>query len=67
MQSWFSTLPKTLFLAILATGLLSIPATNAVDATSQSSCIVCHTDEDALTRTLSTVKPEKSAHTSGVG
>jgi len=67
MQRWRSALPKTLFLAILAVSLVSSAGTNAVDATSRSSCVICHTDETALTRTLSTVKPKKSAHTSGVG
>lgn len=67
MQRWRRILPKTLFLAILAACLLPGAGTNAVEATSQSSCISCHTDETALTRNLSTVKPKKSAHTSGVG
>ena len=58
---------KTLFLAMLVTALLPGAATNAVDDTSRSSCVVCHTDETALKSTLSTVKPKKSAHTSGVG
>lgn len=67
MQRWRHTLPKTLFLAILATGLPASSGTNAVDSTSQSSCVICHTDENALTRNLSTIKSKKSAHTSGVG
>lgn len=67
MQRRRRTLPKTLFLVILATGLLASSGTNAVDSTSQSSCVICHTDEKTLTRNLSTVKPKKSAQTSGVG
>ncbi len=67
MQRRRSVLPKILFLAILTTGLLSSAGTNAVDDTSPTSCVTCHTDETALTRNLSTVKPKKSTHTSGVG
>ena len=67
MQRWRRALTKTLFLAILATGLLASSGTNAVESTSSSSCVICHTDENALTRNLSTVKPKKSAHTSGTG
>ncbi len=67
MRQRRSILPKTLFLATLTLGLLSGTGANAVDETSRSSCVSCHTDEGALLDNLSKEKPKKSAHTSGTG
>ncbi len=60
-------LPKILFLVILTAGLLAGAGTNAVEETSPSSCVTCHTDEKALLATLSKKKSKKSTHTSGTG
>ncbi len=58
---------KTIFLAMVGAGLLAAPGGMAGDAADRSGCVACHTDEKALTRTLSREKPKKSALTSGAG
>jgi len=58
---------KILVLVLLATGILTIIGVNASDTTAPSSCVKCHTDEKALTSSLSPVKVKKSSMTSGTG
>ena len=55
------------FVAILAAGLLGSTGTNAVEDTSPSSCVACHTDEKTLVANLTKEKPKKSSHTAGAG
>ena len=58
---------KMVIIGLLITGLLVIMGTQAVDALTRSSCVNCHTDENALKRNLSPVVSKKSSMTSGAG
>ena len=58
---------KTLFVALLVTGLLAGLWIEKPTATTRSSCVACHTDERALTRNLRPVVATRSALTSGAG
>ena len=58
---------KLIVLLVLATSSIAIIAVNAAGPTSESSCVNCHTDENALKNNLSPVVSKKSAMTSGAG
>jgi hypothetical protein len=66
MEKWKSRCMLGACVTILAAGLIPFIGTGKAFA-GESSCVVCHTDEDMLDETITVVKKKGSAKQSGAG